>query len=89
MKFSTESREEWEMQPATDVDYEYQVDVVASESFKNLISKFGVDVGYDKGKHHFFINRLIDMKPLKAKGVIRAYKIIRWTKTKSVVEEEG
>jgi hypothetical protein len=84
-----ELREEWEMQPDASVDYEYQVDVVASEAFKNLMSRFGVDIGYDKGWHNFFLDRIIDMKTLKERGVIRAYKILKWTKAKAVVAEEG
>ena len=71
------------------VDYEYQVDVVATEAFKNLMSKFGVDIGYNRGWHNFFVDRLIDMKTLKQRGIIRAYKILKWTKAKSVVAEEG
>jgi hypothetical protein len=73
----------------SDVDYEYTVDVVASEAFKNLINTYGVDIGYDGGKHRFFLNKLIDMKRLKAKGIIRSYRITKWVKTRSVVEEEG
>jgi len=84
-----EAREEWDLKPDAEIDYEYYINVIASESFKNIITKFGVDVGYEKGKIHFFLNKRIDLKSLKTRGIIASYRITKWVKTKSVVEEEG
>jgi hypothetical protein len=75
------------MQPSSDSEYEYHVDVVASEAFKNLISKVGVTSSYDKGEFDFIFNERLDMKSLKDRGFIRSYRIVRSAKVTEIVEE--
>jgi len=75
------------MQLSNDFEYEYHVDVIASEAFRNFISKVGLTTSYDKGQFEFTLGDLLDMKSLKDKGFIRSYKIVKWSKSKEVVEE--
>jgi hypothetical protein len=55
----------------------YHVDVVASEAFKNTMSKFGVGFGYERGWHSFASKELINMEKLKTVGIIRVCKIFK------------
>jgi hypothetical protein len=76
------------MPDVEDVDYEYHGDVVASESFKIQMSKFGVGFGYVRGWHSFASKELIDMEKPKAAGIIQSYKILKCAKLKSIVKQE-
>ncbi len=69
-------------------EYEYVVTVAGAETFANLMSKQGVNVeSVGGGLVKFSSERLIDMKGLKAKGIIRAYKIARVKRVEELVEE--
>jgi hypothetical protein len=75
------------MQTSNDVEYEYHVDVVASEAFRNLMSRVGITSSYDKGGFDFSLKNRLDMKSLKDRGIISSYKIVRSSRSKEALEE--
>jgi hypothetical protein len=75
------------MQLSNDFEYSYYVDVVASEAFVNLMTRFGVSIHYYRDKTYFTSASRLDMKTLMEKGFIRSYRIVKCAKSYEVVEE--
>ena len=71
--------------PSTD-EYEYTVAVKATETFKNTLSKQGVDLPAVTSITKFSSSKLLDMKALKQRGLIGSYTIVRVMTVRQLVE---
>ncbi len=70
-----------------EVYYEYSVEPAAAETVTNLMRREGITVGFDGSMMVFTGDRLLDMRKLKARGVIRSYTITKLVRSYQVVEE--
>lgn len=68
-------------------EYGYIVEVAGVETFANLMSKQGIKIETVSRQVEFNSEKLIDMKSLKAKGIIRAYKIVKIKRTEELLEK--
>jgi hypothetical protein len=69
-------------------EYGYVVEVAGAETFANLMSNQGIIVqSVGTRLVEFKSEKLIDMKSLKTKGVVRAYKIVKIERTERLIEE--
>jgi hypothetical protein len=70
-----------------DEKYRYKVDVSAREYFANFLQKWGINVGLAQGAVEFESDTKLDMKSLRAKGIISSYEIARLITSFEVVEK--
>lgn len=68
-------------------EYEYVGQAAAVETFTNLMRDVGIIIAWDGKRFIFTSSRLLNMKRLKASGVISSYTISALNRQREIIEE--
>jgi hypothetical protein len=67
--------------------YEYNADVIAWETFRNIVRGYGVALHEGGGRRVTFSSKIrLDLKGMKEKGVLRSYAVAKVKRVKELLE---
>ena len=67
-------------------EYEYVADVRAWEAFSNILRKYGVALREGDRRVTFRLEKLLDMKGMKEKGMLWSYAVAKVNRIKELIE---